>query len=137
MLACTAGGTLHCNTPEDLAAGNHFLKMDGRNVFKWAVRVVQESIELVLEKAGLTAADVSIFVLHQANVRIINTAMQKLGIPADRVAVNLDQYGNTSAASIPICLDEGLQDNRIKPGDIVLMCGFGAGLTWGTGLFRW
>ncbi len=137
LLECTAGGTLNSNTPEDLAAGNHFLKMDGRNVFKWAVRVVQESIELVLEKAGLSVADVSLFILHQANVRIINTAMEKLGIPADRVAVNLDQYGNTSAASIPICLDEGLQDDRIKPGDVVLMCGFGAGLTWGTGLFRW
>ena len=137
LLECTAGGTLHCNTPEDLAAGNHYLKMDGRTVFKWAVRIVQESIELVLEKSGLTVADVSLFILHQANVRIVNTAMEKLGIPADRVAVNLDQYGNTSAASIPICLDEGLQDDRIKPGDVVLMCGFGAGLTWGTGLFRW
>lgn len=137
LLECTSGGTLRPNTPADLEAGSHFLKMDGRNVFKWAVRVVQESIELVLEKAGLTVDDVSLFVLHQANVRIINTAMEKLKIPADRVAVNLDQYGNTSAGSIPICLDEGLEDGRIKPGDVVLMCGFGAGLTWGTGLFRW
>ena len=137
LLECTSGGTLKPNTPADLEAGSHFLKMDGRNVFKWAVRVVQESVELVLEKAGLTVDDVSLFVLHQANVRIINTAMEKLKIPADKVAVNLDQYGNTSAASIPLCLDEGLEDGRIKPGDVVLMCGFGAGLTWGTGLFRW
>lgn len=137
LLECTAGGTLRPNTPEDLEAGNHFLQMDGRNVFKWAVRVVQESIELVLEKSGLTVADVSLFILHQANVRIVNTAMEKLRIPADKVAVNLDQYGNTSAGSIPLCLDEGLQDGRVKTGDVVLMCGFGAGLTWGTGLFRW
>lgn len=137
LLQCTSGGTLNPNTAEDIAAGNHFMKMDGRNVFKWAVRVVQESIELVLEKSGLNVSDVSLFILHQANVRIVNAAMEKLGIPADKVSINLDQYGNTSAGSIPICLDEGVQDKRIESGDIVLMCGFGAGLTWGTGLFRW
>ena len=111
--------------------------MDGRNVFKWAVRVVQESIELVLEKAGLTAADVSLFVLHQANIRIVQTAMERLGIPADKVALNLDRYGNTSAGSIPLCLDEAMRSDRIQHGNVILMCGFGAGLTWGTALYRW
>ena len=120
-----------------IASGDHLLKMDGRNVFKWAVRVVQESIELVLEKAGMKAGDVSLFLIHQANIRIVDAAMEKLGIPAEKVAVNLDQYGNTSAASIPLCLDEAQLAGRIKPGDVLLMCGFGGGLTWGTALYRW
>ncbi len=137
LLECTAGGTRTPNTAEDIAEGRHYLKMDGRNVFKWAVRVVQESIELVLEKAGLTASDVSLFVLHQANIRIVDAAMEKLQIPADKVAVNLDRYGNTSAGSIPLCLDEARRTGRIQHGDVILMCGFGAGLTWGTALYRW
>ena len=137
LLQCTAGGTREPNTPEDIAAGNHYLQMDGRNVFKWAVRVVQESIELVLEKAEMSASDVSLFLIHQANIRIVDAAMEKLGIPASKVAVNLDQYGNTSAGSIPICLDEALQAGRVQPGDVLLMCGFGGGLTWGTALYRW
>ncbi len=137
LLECTAGGTRNPNTADDIAAGRHFLKMDGRNVFKWAVRVVQESIDLVLEKAGLTAADVSLFVLHQANIRIVQTAMDRLGIPAEKVALNLDRYGNTSAGSIPLCLDEAMRSGRIQHGDVILMCGFGAGLTWGTALYRW
>jgi 3-oxoacyl-[acyl-carrier-protein] synthase III len=137
LLQCTAGGTREPNTPEDIASGNHLLQMDGRSVFKWAVRVVQESIELVLEKSGMSAGDVSLFLIHQANIRIVDAAMEKLGIPASKVAVNLDQYGNTSAGSIPICLDEAQQAGRIKPGDVLLMCGFGGGLTWGTALYRW
>lgn len=137
LLQATTGGTKEPNTPEMIAAGDHLLKMDGRNVFKWAVRVVQESIELVLEKAGMSADDVSLFLIHQANIRIVDAAMEKLGIPASKVAVNLDQYGNTSAGSIPICLDEAQQAGRIKSGDVLLMCGFGGGLTWGTALYRW
>ena len=137
LLQCTSGGTKEPNTAEIIAAGDHLLKMDGRNVFKWAVRVVQESIELVLRKAGMSADDVSLFLIHQANIRIVDAAMEKLGIPASKVAVNLDQYGNTSAASIPLCLDEAQQAGRIKPGDVLLMCGFGGGLTWGTALYRW
>ena len=137
LLECTSGGTRMPNSPDDISSGKHFLKMDGRNVFKWAVRVVDESIELVLKKAGMQARDVSLFVLHQANIRIVNSAMHKLGIPSEKVAVNIDRYGNTSAGSIPICLDEAVQAGRIKTGDVILMCGFGAGLTWGTALFRW
>ena len=137
MLQATTGGTKEPNTPEDIATGNHLLKMDGRNVFKWAVRVVQESIELVLEKADMSASDVSLFLIHQANIRIVDAAMEKLGIPASKVAINLDQYGNTSAGSIPICLVEAQQAGRINKGDVLLMCGFGGGLTWGTALYRW
>lgn len=137
MLQATAGGTRHPNTPDEIANGDHFLKMDGPNVFKWAVRVVDESIELVLRKAGMRAEDVSLFVLHQANRRIVDSAMHKLRVPSEKVMLNIDRYGNTSAASIPICLEEAALAGRIKSGDVILMCGFGAGLTWGTALFRW
>lgn len=137
LLECTSGGTRVPVTAEALATGSHFLQMDGRNVFKWAVRTVDESIELILEQAGVAAKDVSLFLIHQANIRIVDSAMEKLGIPRDKVIVNIDQYGNTSAASIPLCLDDAIQTGKVKRGDHILMCGFGAGLTWGTGLFRW
>ena len=90
-----------------------------------------------LEKSGYTTDDVALFVLHQANMRIIDHAMKVLGIPADKVYNNLDRVGNTSAASIPLALDEANREGRIERGKLVVMCGFGAGLTWGTGLFRW
>jgi 3-oxoacyl-[acyl-carrier-protein] synthase-3 len=111
--------------------------MDGRNVFKWAVRALTDTIELVLNKTGMSPHDVSLYVLHQANIRIIDYAMEQLGIPSDKVFNNLQSYGNTSAGSIPICLDEAFQGGRIKRGDTILLSGFGAGLTWGTSLFRW
>jgi 3-oxoacyl-[acyl-carrier-protein] synthase-3 len=111
--------------------------MDGRNVFKWAIHAVTESITTVLEKAGVTTDDVSLFVLHQANIRIIDHAMKELGIHTSRVFNNLSTVGNTSAASIPLALDGALQKGLIRRGDLIVMCGFGAGLTWGTGLFRW
>ncbi len=111
--------------------------MDGRNVFKWAVQAVTETIELVMSRAGITVDDVALFVLHQANVRIIDHAMKELGIPSEKVFCNLDRVGNTSAASIPIALDEACQQGRVNRGDLIVMCGFGAGLSWGTGVFRW
>ena len=132
-----AGGASLPLTPELVAEGKHFLQMDGRNVFKWAIQAVTESIEVVLEQAGVTIEDVSLFVLHQANIRIIDHAMKVLSIPRSKVYNNLDRVGNTSAASIPLALDEAYREGRIQRGDLVLMCGFGAGLTWGTGLFRW
>ena len=137
MLDRPVGGTRQPMTPELVAAGQHYLKMDGRNVFKWAIQAVTETIELVLQRAGVTVDDVGLFVLHQANIRIIDHAMKVLGIPSEKVFNNLDRVGNTSAASIPLALDEAHQHGRIGSGDLVLMCGFGAGLTWGTGLFRW
>ncbi len=137
MLDRPVGGTSRPITPESIAAGQHYLKMDGRNVFKWAIQAVTESIETVLKKANVSVDDVKMFVLHQANIRIIDHAMKGLGIPSEKVFNNLDRVGNTSAASIPLVLDEVVQQGRIEPGDLVLMCGFGAGLTWGTGLFRW
>ncbi|RLT06859.1 MAG: ketoacyl-ACP synthase III [Planctomycetota bacterium] len=137
LLDRPAGGTTLPLTPELVAAGEHFLKMDGRNVFKWAIEAVTQSIEVVLDSAGVTTEDVSLFVLHQANIRIIDHAMKVLKIPRSKVYNNLDRVGNTSAASIPLALDEACREGRIHRGDLVVMCGFGAGLTWGTSLFRW
>lgn len=137
LLDRPSGGTARPLTAADINAGEHFLRMDGRSVFKWAVQAVTDSISTVLEQADCATDDVSLFVLHQANLRIIDHAMKVLEIPSDRVMNNLQRVGNTSAASIPLVLDEAVQQGRIRPGDKVLMCGFGAGLTWGTGLFRW
>ncbi|MCA9035355.1 MAG: ketoacyl-ACP synthase III [Planctomycetaceae bacterium] len=137
LLDRPAGGTRKPLTPELIASGEHYLKMDGRNVFKWAIQAVTETIQQVLTTAGIGVEDVGLFVLHQANIRIIDHAMKELGIPREKVYCNLDRVGNTSAASIPIALDEASQKGRINRGDIVVMCGFGAGLSWGTGVFRW
>ncbi len=137
LLECPSGGTRRPLTREDLEAGLHYMQMDGRNVFKWAVKKLAQTIELVLSKAGMSVYDVSLYLMHQANIRIINYAMEQLGVPMDRVYNNLERYGNTSAASIPISLAEVLEQKRIKPGDTILLSGFGAGLTWGTALFRW
>ena len=137
LLCIPAGGTRMQSTPESIAEGKQFLQMDGRNVFKWAVRVFDESTKDVLDDAGVEAEDVSLVVMHQANQRIIDSAVSGLNLPADRVFVNLDQYGNTSAASIPLALDEAVQAGQVHKGDLVLMCGFGAGLSWGTALMRW
>lgn len=131
------GGTRNPSTPESLKAGNHLLQMDGRSVFKWAVSAVTETIELVLNHSGMSPEDPALYVLHQANIRILNYAMEQLGIPSSKVMCNLHKYGNTSAGSIPIVLDEARQAGRIQSGDSVVMCGFGAGLSWGTSVFRW
>ncbi len=104
--------------------------MDGRPVFKWAVRTVAESLVSVMEEAQINSSDIAQVILHQANIRIIDAAVADLDLPADKVYVNLDRYGNTSAASIPLVLNETLRQGRVKPGDKVLLCGFGAGLTW-------
>lgn len=137
LLTCSAAGTRNPVSIEDIAAGRQFLNMDGRNVFMWAVRVVEDTIRLVLEKAGMRIEDVSLFFLHQANARILDHVVEKLGVPREKVLMQVDRYGNTSAGSIPLVLDEARRAGRIPSGGTVLMCGFGAGLTWGTALFRW
>ncbi len=124
-------------TAAAIESGDHLLHMDGRSVFKWAVRLVTDTIELMLETAGMTVHDVSLFALHQANIRIIDAAMEQLGIPPEKVFSNVHRYGNTSGGSIPLVLDEAFREGRIERGDTLLMCGFGAGLAWGTSLFRW
>lgn len=114
-----------------------FIRMDGKEVFKFAVRVLEESIYAVTKKAGLNVSDIDLLIPHQANTRIIDHVVKKMGLPKEKVYVNLQKYGNTSAASIPLALDEALQDKRIKSGDIVVLSGFGAGLTCGANLIKW
>ena len=113
----------------------HYLRMDGRAVFKFATRTMTESLERVMGKAGLGVADVDLFIPHQANARIIEYAANALGLPPDKVVVNVADYGNTSAATIPIALSESLASGRAKPGDTIAMVGFGAGLTWAACVF--
>jgi 3-oxoacyl-[acyl-carrier-protein] synthase-3 len=137
MLCIPAGGTRKALTPEVFASGQQYLVMDGRNVFKWAVRVFDESAKQVLQHAGVEADAVDLVILHQANQRIIDSAVADLHVPADKVFVNLDRYGNTSGASIPLALDEAFREGKIQRGDTVLLCGFGAGLAWGTALLQW
>lgn len=137
LLDRPAGGSRRPTSHSDLDNGLQYLHMDGRNVFKWAVQLLTDTIELVLDQTGMSVHDVSQFVLHQANIRIINNAMEQLGIPPEKVFNNLDKYGNTSGGSIPIALDEAFQAGRINRGDTLLLSGFGAGLTWGTALLRW
>ena len=137
MLGRQAGGSKSPMTHEDLDTGRQFLQMDGRNVFKWAVRAVADSIEVVMRKAGMTPQDISLVLLHQANIRIINNVAEQLAIPVEKMFNNLRDYGNTSAGSIPIALDEANHAGRIHRSDTLLVSGFGAGLTWGTCLLRW
>ncbi len=114
-----------------------YVKMNGREVFKFATRVLVQSAEDIMERCGVTIDDVDVYVPHQANVRIIDHATKKLGVPSEKVVVNVDRYGNTSSGSIPLALADGVADGRIKPGALVLMTGMGAGLTWGSALMRW
>lgn len=117
--------------------GSWLLDMDGRPVFKWAVRVVEESTRQVLDAAGLSTEQINCWLLHQANVRILDAAVEALEIDRERVVMHMDRYGNTSAASIAIALDETLQAGGIRRGDHLIMSGFGAGLAWGTLAWRW
>jgi 3-oxoacyl-[acyl-carrier-protein] synthase-3 len=114
-----------------------FVKMNGREVFKFATRVLVQSGEAVLDRCGTRVEDVDLYVPHQANVRIIDHATKKLGVPSERVVINVDRYGNTSSGSIPLALTEAQADGRLRTGSLVLMTGMGAGLTWGSALMRW
>lgn len=132
------GGSKIPFDPEKCASGYPWLlEMDGRPVFKWAVRLLEDTFSQVLEGAGVAKEDVKLWVLHQANQRIIDAAVDGFGIDRAKVPVHLDRYGNTSGGSIPIALDESLADGAINRGDLVMFCGFGAGLSWGTSLVRW
>lgn len=132
-----AGGSKLPASHATVDSRQHFLKMNGKEIFKFAVKIIGEASEKALDKAGLTFADVDIFIPHQANIRIIKSAAQKFGISMDKVVVNLDKYGNTSAATVPIALEEAVKEGRIQKGSVVLMVGFGAGLTWGSAVLRW
>jgi 3-oxoacyl-[acyl-carrier-protein] synthase-3 len=137
LLEIPAGGSRMPASAQTVANGDHYLKMAGPEVFRRAVRIVVESATAALERSGMGVDDVAWFAPHQANVRIIEAAAARLGIPMERTLVNIDHYGNTSAASIPLVLAEAADDGRLADGDPVLLSGFGAGLTWGSALLRW
>jgi 3-oxoacyl-[acyl-carrier-protein] synthase-3 len=136
-LRIPAGGSLKPCTPETIAAHEDKIYMEGREVFKFAVKIQGEACEKVLAKTGMTTDQVDLVVPHQANIRIIESAVKRLGLPIDKFYVNVQKYGNTSAASIPLAMDEALQAGKIKKGDIIVAVGFGAGLTWAAGVMKW
>jgi 3-oxoacyl-[acyl-carrier-protein] synthase-3 len=137
QLYIPAGGSRTPATAESVAARQHYAKMNGREVFKFATRVLVDSAEKVLDECGVTVDEVDLYVPHQANVRIIDHARRKLGIPEERTVVNVDRFGNTSSGSIPLALGDAEADGRLAAGEMVLMTGMGAGLTWGSALIEW
>ncbi len=137
LLVVPAGGSARPATADTVAAREHYLQMDGREVFRRAVRAVAASVDRTLARAGCKADDVTWFVPHQANARIVDAVLPRIGIPAERTVSNVDRFGNTSAASIPLALAEEADSGHLGAGDLVLACGFGAGLTVGTALWRW
>jgi 3-oxoacyl-[acyl-carrier-protein] synthase III len=137
QLYLPAGGSRAPASAETVADKLHFVQMNGREVFKFATRVLVSSAEKVLAECGKTVDDVDVYVPHQANVRIIDHAAEKLGIPKEKTVVNVDRYGNTSSGSIPLALADAEAEGRLQDGALVLMTGMGAGLTWGSGLIEW
>jgi 3-oxoacyl-[acyl-carrier-protein] synthase-3 len=137
LLTRPACGSRLPPTAELLEKGMHFMHMDGRAVFRWAVAILCDTIQDVLKAYGVSPQDVALYIPHQANIRIINAAIDVLKIPRNRVFNNLEKYGNTSAGSVPLALDEALAEGRVKDGDLIVLSGFGAGLAWGTALVRW
>ena len=123
-------------TAEGFARRQQFMKMDGRAVFKWAIRLAEENIMAVVARAGLSLDQIDLFVLHQANARILEGIRTALGVPAEKMFMNLDRYGNTSSGSIPLALDEAWRLGRIGSESTVVICGFGGGLAWGTAVWR-
>ena len=136
-LAIPAGGSLAPASHATVDARSHFIAMDGREVYRFAITTVPLACTRAVEQAGLTMADIDLVVLHQANVRIMSTIIEALGLPWERAFVNVDRYGNTSAASIPIALAEAVEAGRLQPGHRVLVAGFGGGLTWGAAVLDW
>lgn len=131
-----AGGSRMPATVESVEAKQHYLKMEGQETFKFAVKAMAASTERVLEKAGLNRDDIDLLVPHQANIRIIDAARKRFGLNEDKVAITVHKYGNTSASSIPIALDEAVREGRVGMNDLVVMVGFGGGLTWGAAAVR-
>ena len=132
-----AGGTRKPATCETVKKREHYIKMRGNELFKVAVRSMEDVSRRVIEKAGVCASDIDLFIPHQANQRIADAVRVRLNVPAEKVYSNISRIGNTSSASIPICLDECVRGGRIQKGDLILMASFGAGVTWGAVLMRW
>jgi 3-oxoacyl-[acyl-carrier-protein] synthase-3 len=138
LLARPACGSRTPPTAALLEQGQHYMTMDGPGVYRWAVEILRDTVHDVCQKARIQPNDIDLYVVHQANIRIIDQALHKwLKIPNEKVFNNLERYGNTSAGSIPIALDEALAEGRLARGQLALFSGFGAGLAWGTALVRW
>ncbi len=137
LLRTAAGGSMKPLTVEDVASHQNCIKMEGREVFKLAVNAMVGSSRAVMEKAGITHDDIRWVIPHQANLRIISSVGKYLEVPEDKVYINIQRYGNTSAASIPIALDEIVRSGQVKRGEYLLLTAFGAGLTWGASVIKW
>lgn len=137
LIIMPGGGSRHPASAETVKAKMHFLSMQGSDVFKFATRSMQELIETAVERNGLSISDLDLVVPHQVNTRIIDTVLRKIDLPADKIYLNLQRYGNTSAASVPMALHEAVEEGRVESGSLVLLVAFGAGLTWGYNLIRW
>ncbi|WP_027090923.1 beta-ketoacyl-ACP synthase III [Cohnella thermotolerans] len=137
LLCIPGGGSRLPATETTVAEGRHFLNMNGRDVFKFAVRIMGSAAEEALAMAGLSKEDIDLLIPHQANIRIIQSALERLNLPEDKCMINVDRYGNMSAASIPVALAEADEQGRLKEGDRLVMVGFGGGLTWGASVLVW
>jgi 3-oxoacyl-[acyl-carrier-protein] synthase-3 len=137
LLYMSGGGARYPASHETVDKRMHYAKMKGSELFKVAVRMFVECADTLLSRHGFTAADVDLFIPHQANLRIIEAAAKRLALPMERVFVNVDRYGNTGAASVYVALEEAIAAGRLKKGDLVLMAAFGGGVTWGAALVRW
>lgn len=137
MIQVPGGGSRIPASRESVQQGQNFVKMKGNETFRTAVRTLEEAVRETLQKNGVSIQDISLFVPHQANIRILSAVAERLGLSADRMVLNLDRFGNTSAASVPMALDEAVRSGRIREGELLLLEAFGAGLTWGSALIRW
>jgi 3-oxoacyl-[acyl-carrier-protein] synthase III len=131
------GGSLNPATCETVTKKMHYVHQDGQAVYKFAVRKMAEATETVLQRNGVEGKDLGCFIPHQANKRIIESTAHRLGMPEDRVVINIDRYGNTTAGTIPLAMNTALEDGRLKKGDLVLLASVGAGFTTGATLLRW
>ena len=136
-LHMTAGGSLNPSSAETVAAKQHYVYQEGRDVYKYAVKGMAGITMEIIEKNGLTGADIDLFVPHQANIRIIEAAQRRVGLEDSQVCITIDRFGNTTAASIPSALRVAMDEGRLKEGNLVVLCAFGAGFTWGSSLLRW
>ncbi len=136
-LSIPGGGSRHPASEESIRNGQHFIIMNGNEIFKFATPIVEKVAAKLMSKAGLQTSDLDWFIPHQANMRIIKSAIKRCGIPMDKTLVNLEKYGNMSAAAIPVALSEAIIEGRIKKGDLIMMVAFGGGLTYGGILMRW
>jgi len=137
VLEVPAGISANPASAETVAAREHYIRMQGKKLFPLAVRTMEDSTRRCMERAGIGPGDMDMVIAHQANLRIIDAVRERLGLPPEKVPINIDRYGNTSSASIPITIDELVRSGRLKPGDHVGFCAFGGGATWGAGVVRW